>query len=102
MPKHHLDALSHALTQKGWKIVSTRTLDDSPYDFHAWTVERGTVSLEIQFARFGGIGEDLPLDKSYACSVSGHDDISLYFSKPSGKWNADVASFVSALDDTNN
>ena len=98
MSQHHLDELSHALTQKAWAIASTRSLDDFPYDFHAWTIERGSVTVDIQFARFGGIGEDLPLDKSYACSVDGRDDISLYFSKPSDKWKADLASFVSALD----
>ncbi len=102
MSQHHLDELSHVLTQKGWAISSTRSIDDFPYDSHAWTIERGSVTLDIQFSRFGGVGEDLPLEKSYACSVASRDDISLYFSKPSNKWKADLASFVSALDGVGN
>ena len=100
MSQHHLNELLHALTQKGWRITSTHSLDDHPYDFHVWTIERGPVTLDIQFARFGSAGEDLALDKSYACSVTGHDDVSLYFSKPSDKWKADLNAFVSALDAT--
>lgn len=97
MPQHHLDSLSHALLQKGWKIIATRSLDDFPHDFHAWTIQRGPATLEIQFARFGGAGEDLPLDESYACEVAGRDDVSLYFSRHP-RWRDELASFVAALD----
>lgn len=99
MPQHHLKALSQGLIQKGWKIVATRSLDEFPYDSNAWTIERGSAKMEIHFDRFGGMGDDLPLLESYGCSVAGRDTISLYFSKPSKRWNDDLAAFIAALDE---
>ncbi|TWU50712.1 hypothetical protein Poly51_40050 [Rubripirellula tenax] len=97
MPKHHIDALSHALTQRGWTIVSTRSLDDFPCDAHAWTIERGHAQLEIQFDRFDAMGNDVPLHKSWGCAVHDHRDVSLSFGKPPG-WAGELASFIAALD----
>lgn len=97
MPQRHLDALSHALTQKGWKIVSTRTLNDFPYDCHAWEIERGSASREIQFDRFGGMGEDVPLLESSGCSIEGHEEVHLSFSKKP-RWPKELTMFVHAVD----
>jgi hypothetical protein len=96
MPQHHLDALSHALTQRGWKIVSTRSLEDFPYDCHAWSIERGRERHEIQFDRFDAMGYDVPLIESYGCSVEGRK-ASLYFSNGS-RWSGELDAFLSELD----
>ena len=95
----HLDGLSHALTQKGWKIVATRSLSDFPYDHHAWAIQRGETKLEILFDRFGDMGEDVDLLESTGCSIySGNHSILLSFSKlPT--WLTELKSFVSKLDD---
>jgi hypothetical protein len=97
MSQHHLHALWHALIQKGWKIVTTRSLDDFPYDYHAWTIRRGSVAIELQFARFGDMGQDVPLEESSGCAVAKVRSISLHFSKQP-RWKDDLASFVSSLD----
>ena len=95
--KQHLDSLAHALTQKGWRIASTRSLNDFPYDCNAWTIRRGETELEIQFDRFGDMGQDISLLDSSGCSIDGHDSILLSFSKPP-KWKAELETFVSKLD----
>ena len=69
----------------------------SAFARNAWKIERGSVILEIQFDRFGGIGEDLPLLESYGCSIEGHDKISLSFSKKP-RWQQQLTAFVQAVD----
>ena len=96
MPQHHLDELSHALTQKGWTIFSTRSLSDHPYDCNAWSLLRGPVEFEIEFDRFGGMGEDLPITETFGCSV--RNSIHLYFGKRK-RWDEELAAFISELDD---
>ena len=76
---------------------TTWSLDDFSHDFHAWAIERGAANLELQFARFGGMGEDLALHESYACSIAGHDAVSLDFSK-SSRWATELTAFIRALD----
>ena len=95
----HLDGLSHALTQKGWTIVATRSLNDFPYDHHAWEIQRGGTKHEILFDRFGDMGEDVDLLESTGCAIySGNHSILLRFSKPP-TWLSELAPFVSKLDD---
>ena len=96
MPQHHLEELSHALTQKGWTIVSTRSLTDHPYDCNAWSVRRGAVEFDIKFDRFGSMGEDLSITETYGCSV--RDSVHLSFGKRKS-WDQELPAFIAALDD---
>jgi len=96
MPQHHLDELSHALTQKGWRVVNTRSLTDFPYDCDAWSMKRGAVEFDIEFSRFDGMGQDVPLIDSFGCSV--RNSVHLYFGKPK-RWAEELPVFISKLDD---
>ena len=55
----------------------------------------------IDFAGFGGMGEDIPLEQSYACDVRGRQNVGLYFRRINRSrelWLRDLAAFLDSLE----
>jgi len=103
MPQHHIDALEHALLQKGWKISSSGSPEIIPSDSYFWLVDRGSASLTIDFNHYGHLGEHLPFSESWACSVycrnrRAHLNLHLYFWK-SPRFERELRDFMRKLDD---
>ena len=102
MAQWHLDALSQALTQRGW---SHSVLDDSdaaayPLEGGLWSIHRGPVSLILELACWDTMGNPLPSTaESYALSVREHSFEGLYFFKKSSpKWKPALKAFLDSLD----
>jgi hypothetical protein len=103
MSQSHLKELRSALTEHGWTIVAERLRGDEDVQGAAtWQVTRdGGPVVMIDFAGFGGMGEDISLDQSYACQVRGRSEIGLYFRRIDRSrtlWLRDLAAFTEALD----
>jgi hypothetical protein len=67
-----------------------------------WTIQRSSAgpALLIDFEGFGGTGEDIALEESYACKVRG-TAIDLYFRRVNRSrqlWTAELKEFVNALE----
>ena len=102
MSQAHLDELYAALTQRGWKVSERRRGDHDVQGAATWEIRRGPDGPEllIDFAGFGGMGEDIPLEESGCCDVRGQR-IGLYFrrvNRSRERWLSELAEFVSALD----
>ena len=97
MPQHHIDELRDALNAHRWVIVGTRTLNDHPYDFNAWTISRGSTKLEILFDRFDSLGNDTGLLDSSGCCLNHGDRPSLYFGRRD-RFASELTAFVTTLD----
>ena len=97
MSEWHLDALHTALTQRGWRLLTTDPGDDHSVS-GSWQIQRSTrrPPLWIDFD-----GRDdlrcLPMSESYACHVRGGTPW-LYFRRPGEKWRAELANFLRDLD----
>ena len=104
MSQVHLDQLYEALTRRGWKVVERLRGEDDVEGSATWEIRRqpGGPALLIDFAGFGGMGEDIPLEESYACQVRGRP-LHLYFNRvrrSRERWLTELAAFVAALDRT--
>jgi hypothetical protein len=107
MSLSHLNELRAALNERGWKIVAERRREDDD-DIRCgatWEVVRanGGVSplLLIDFDGCDWWGNDLPLEKCYACYVRGRRGVSLYFRRINRSrklWLRDLAAFLDALE----
>jgi hypothetical protein len=76
--------------------------DDNVQGSATWQIQRHGMGplLQIDFAGFGGMGQDISLEESYACQVRGHS-IDLYFrrvNRSRALWLAELNEFVSSLD----
>ncbi|MEQ4618411.1 MAG: hypothetical protein ABN482_10220 [Corticimicrobacter sp.] len=100
----HLRQLQDALVRRGWTVIEYLR-GDPAFDVQgaaSWAIQRdeSRPALLLDFAGFGSMGEDIPLDRSYACAVRG-TAISLYFSRVNRSqdtWQRDLAGFIDALD----
>jgi hypothetical protein len=100
----HRNELRSALTTRGWKVIAERQRgdDDDVPGAATWEIQRGDAgpTVEIDFAGFGAMGEDIPLEQSYACTLRGRQDIGLYFwriNRSRERWLRDLWAFVDAL-----
>jgi hypothetical protein len=104
MSLSHLQELRAALVDNGWKIVVERVRGEENVQGAAtWEVRRddGGPSVLIDFAGFGGMGEDIPLEQSYACEIRGRGNPGLYFRRINRSrelWLQDLSSFVNSLE----
>jgi hypothetical protein len=103
MSEAHLEELRSALARRGWRVVAERLRgEDDVLGAATWEICRpgnDHVSL-IDFAGFGGMGEDISLNQSHACNVRGRGDCHLYFrriNRSRERWLADLAHFVACL-----
>jgi hypothetical protein len=76
--------------------------EDNVQGAATWTIQRSSAgpTLLIDFEGFGGMGEDISLEESYACKVRG-PAIDLYFRRVNRSrqlWLAELKAFVTALD----
>jgi hypothetical protein len=76
--------------------------DDNVQGAATWVIQRSNAgpTLLIDFAGFGGMGEDISLEESYACHVRG-SSIGLYFRRVNRSrqlWVTELKQFVTALD----
>lgn len=102
MSQSHLRALYEALTRRGWKVVERRRGEADVRGAATWEISRRSSGpvLRIDFAGFGGLGEDIQLEASGDCQVRGLP-IHLYFfrvRRSRERWLTDLAAFVAALD----
>lgn len=97
MSQHHIDELRAALNAHRWGIISTRTLNDHPYDFNAWTISRGSTKLEILFDRFDSLGNDTELFDSSGCCLNHGDRQTLYFGRRD-RFASELSAFITTLD----
>lgn len=107
MSQSHLSELYSLLVQRGWNVVEHRESCAAIEVLGAavWEVRRyeNGPAILIDFPSFGAIGEDIPLEESYACEVRGQP-ISPYFSRVNRsreKWVEQLTSFVEAIDQLN-
>lgn len=102
MAQTHLQQLHAALIRRGLDVVERLRGDVDVRGAATWEITRrgSNAILRIDFAGFGGLGEDIPLEESYACQVRDHP-ISLYFSRINqshNQWIVELTSFVHTLD----
>lgn len=102
MSVSHLNQLDEALTRRGWKITKRLRGEENVLGAATWEITRSPRDpvLCIDFAGFGGMGEDISIDESYACDVRGHS-ARLYFSRVNHsreRWMAELKEFITALD----
>lgn len=102
MSQSHLDQLYAALTARGWMVTERRQGEDNVRGAATWEIRRhnGGSTLFIDFEGFGGLGEDISLEESYACEVRGRRN-SLYFSRVKRsrkRWLTELTEFVKSLD----
>jgi hypothetical protein len=100
----HLSELRAALAQGGWHVVAERLRgEDDVQGAAVWEVRRGDAGpvVFIDFAGFGGMGEDIPLEQSYGCKIRGDSNEGLYFrriQRSRNLWLQDLAIFVDSLN----
>lgn len=102
MSQSHLQQLQAALTRRGWKISEKLRGDVGVEGAATWESRRGAQEppVLIDFAGFGWMGEDIPLEESCCCDVRGQTG-GLYFrrvNKSREIWEAELAAFVESLD----
>ncbi len=102
MSRSHLSQLREALTRRGWQVTERLRGDDNVQGAATWVIQRPNTgpTLLIDFAGFGGMGEDISLEESYACDVRG-TAIDLYFRRVNRSrqlWLAELKAFVTALE----
>ena len=107
MSQSHLCELYNLLVQRGWKVSEYRESCHAVDVLGAavWEVRRyeDGPAIVIDFPGFGEIGEDIPLEESYACNVR-DQPISLYFSRVNrsrDKWLEQLTTFVEAIEQLN-
>ena len=102
MSQAHLAELRSALAARGWKVTQERIRgDENVQGSGTWKICRNSASLLIDFAGFGPLGEEIPLDESYACDVRNHAECSLYFRKVNRSrqlWEQDLSNFLECID----
>ncbi|MEZ6055066.1 MAG: hypothetical protein R3C01_00015 [Planctomycetaceae bacterium] len=59
-------------------------------------MRRGSIEFDIEFDRFDGMGQDVPLIESAGCSV--RNSVHLSFGKRK-RWLEELPVFISQLDD---
>ena len=102
----HLNELRAALAGRGWRVVAERLRgEDNVQGAATWEVRRGNAGplVLIDFAGLGGMGEDIPLEQSYACYVRGRRNVALYFRRINRSrelWLHDLDAFVDSLEAT--
>ena len=100
----HLSELRAALADRGWRVIAERLRGEGGVQGAAtWEVRRGDAGplVFIDFAGLGGMGEDIPLEESYACDVRGRRNAGLYFRRINRSrelWLRDLAAFVDSLE----
>ena len=87
------------LSPKRAGIVATHEVDGIPGDFIVWRIERGIATFQIEFDRFGCMGEDVPLLQSHGCCVTQVRSVRLWFDKNKDRWKDELATFIAALDE---
>ena len=102
MSQAHLSQLREALTRRGWEVTERLRGEDNVQGAATWELRRSESGLEvlIDFAGFGGMGEDISLQESFACNVRG-SSIGLYFRRINRSrqlWVAELTEFVTALE----
>src|SRR5574338_898855 len=102
MSQAHLRQLRAALFRRGWDVVERRRGEPGVEGAATWELRRGECgsTVLIDFAGFGAMGEDIPLEESYACQARGRP-ISLYFrrvNRSRERWTSELAAFVASLD----
>lgn len=101
MSQSNLSQLREALTHSGWQITENLRGDDDVRGAATWLIRRQIgPTLLIDFAGLGGMGEDIPVEQSYACNVR-DASLSLYFRRVNRcreLWVAELTEFVSALE----
>lgn len=103
MSQAHLEELHKALSRHGWQVTERRRGDEGANGAGTWQLRRyeGGPPLLLDFAGFGGLGEDIPLEESYACQLRGTNR-HLYFSrinKSRKRWLSELESFMRFIDD---
>lgn len=101
MSQAHLDALSKALTQRGWRVSELPVMENDGGG--TWEIQRGLqgARIHIDFDRFNGWGDPQPIEESGFCWVRDATDLSLYFRQVKRSrdiWKKELADFVRALD----
>ena len=102
MSQSHLSQLREALSHRRWQVTERLRGEDNVQGAATWVIQRPNAgpTLLIDFAGFGGIGEDISLEDSYACNVRG-TAIELYFrhvNRSRQLWLAELKAFVNALE----
>jgi hypothetical protein len=102
MSQSHLKQLHDALTRRGWDVTERSRGDDDVQGAATWMIRRSSAgpTLLIDFEGFGGMGEDISLEESYACRVRGNS-IGLYFRRVNRSrqlWVSELNEFVNALE----
>lgn len=94
MSQWHLDTLRNALLAKGWRIVAVHS------DGMEWDIQRSTAiaPLVLQMDPLDAMGRDIPVEKSYGCSIKGHQKTGLYFYRTK-TFPPALNEFISKLDE---
>jgi hypothetical protein len=103
MSQSHLSQLKEALNRRDWQVSERLRGDaDNVQGAATWVIQRSNAAatLLIDFAGFGGMGEHISLEESYACNVRG-SSIGLYFRRVNRSrelWVTELNEFVAALE----